>query len=142
MPRTTIVGGGLTQAGPELMVDPSFNAARVALRPLDYASLGQVLGHYRCAVATGTTVSVGAAGVYCYLRWTNPQYLVLMRISTIQIIAATITSAVTVDLSLNIARGALSAGSGGTAVQMQTGGKARMTMGNSLVSDFRIATTG
>lgn len=141
MPRTTIVGGGLTQAGPELQVDPQFSAARVAFRPLDYTNLGQILGHYRVAVTTGTTVSVAGAGILAYLRWTAPSFFVLMRVSTIQVIAATITSAVVVDAGLYVARGSTAAGSGGNAVVMGTSQKTRMTMGNSLVTDFRYAST-
>ncbi len=63
--QTKIIGGGVGTpgVGQEMAVDPTFLAARVALRPLDYAGLGQVLGLSRASAVTGTTVSVGGGGI-------------------------------------------------------------------------------
>ena len=146
--QTKIIGGGVGTPGlgQELAVDPTFLASRGSIRPLEYVSSGGVvLGHYSSAVTTGTTVSIAAGGIYSYIRWApagGAGYLVLMRVSALALIASTITTGTPVDLSLQIGRGSTAAGSGGNAVTI--GGnnqKNRLSMGGSLVTDMRVATT-
>jgi hypothetical protein len=144
--QTKIIGGGtgVPGLGQELAVDPTFLAARVALRPLEYASQGTVLGHFRATVITGTTVSIGAKGILSYLRWTASSYAVIERLTlNSAYVASTITTGVIVDAAAYIRRGSTAAGSGGNAVTI--GGnnqKMRASMGASLVTDMRVATTG
>jgi hypothetical protein len=147
MPSTIQSSGGPQPAGTPLAIDPVFQAIRASIRPLEYTlggPNGKVLGHYRACVATGTTVSIAAAGVLSYLRWTDPNnYFVLQRLQVASYIAATITTSTPVDVAAYVSRGATAAGSAGNAVTM--GGanqKNRALMGSSLVSDFRVATTG
>jgi hypothetical protein len=145
--QTKVIGGGVGTPGlgQELAVDPVFAALRSSIRPLEYTAGGLILGHYSAAVTTGTTVSIGAGGIYSYLRWAPTSgvgFLALMRVSALAIISSTITTGVPVDLALQIGRGSTAAGSGGNAVTI--GGnnqKNRLSMGGSLVTDMRIATT-
>jgi hypothetical protein len=113
------------------------------MRPLDYAMLGQILGHYRASFITGTTVSIGAAGILGYMRWTDAsRYFVLLKLQAAVAVSAAITAATLVDLAAFIARGSTAAGSGGNALTL-TGNnqKMRKLMGDTLVSDARVATT-
>jgi hypothetical protein len=144
--QTKIIGGGVGTPGlgQELAIDPTFLAARVAMRPLEYAAQGLVLGHFRATVITGTTVSMGAKGILSYLRWSSPQYAVIERLTlNSSYVASTITAGVVVDCAVYMRRGSTAVGSGGGAVTI--GGnnqKMRGIMGSSLVSDMRVATTG
>jgi len=131
--------------GTEWIIDALRGALRTSVSPLDYGDInGNLLGFYRCSVATGTTVSIGAAGILNYLRWSDTsRVMALIRVQLGSYIAATITTAVAVDVGLVMSRGSTAAGSGGSAVTM--GGnnqKLRGVMGTSLVTDFRVATTG
>ena len=63
MAQTKVIGGGSIQPGVELAVDPTFLAARVAMRPLVYAAQGEVLGHYSAVQASGTTITLAAGDV-------------------------------------------------------------------------------
>lgn len=131
--------------GIQASIDQLRGSQRTSISPLDHAdSGGNLLGHYRAAIATGTTVSIGAAGILAYLHWTDPsRFCVLMRIAVGASLASTITTAVAVDLAAVVSRGWTANGSAGNAVTM--GGnnqKNRYTMNPSLVSDFRVATTG
>ncbi|SRR5712691_4424938 len=141
--QTKIIGGGVVNPGVELAVDPTFLAARVALRPLDFAQLGQILGHYRVSFITGTTVSIGAAGILAYLRWTDAsRFLVLMRAEVGISVPAAITAATVVDCGIFVARGSTAAGAGGGAIGLTNNNqKLRVNMGSSLVTDARVATT-
>jgi len=143
MPQTQIIGGGSVQAGVPMAVDPLFQAARFSPRPFDYAQLGQVLGHYRAVLITGTTVSIGAAGILAYLRWSDPsRYFVLVRLQAQALVASTITTGVQVDVGAYVARGSTAAGSGGTLVNLQgNNSKLRANMNASLITDGRVATT-
>lgn len=138
-----IVGGGVIQQGVEQVVDPTFNAARVAIRPLDYQNLGQFLGHYSVAKNTGTTVSIGAGGTLAYLRWTDSsRYCVPLKVRVSAVVASAISTGTIVDVGLFQGHGSSGAGSGGNSVVPGTTNKARAAiMANSLVTEFRIATT-
>jgi hypothetical protein len=141
--QTKIIGGGTVQVGPELAVMPTFNSAAVSCRPLEYASLGQALGHYRVSVATGTTVSIAGAGILLSLRWPDPsRFLVLLRISMSALIPSTISTATVVDPAAYIVRGFTVDNSGGTATSFSAGKqKVRANMNASLVNSLQVATT-
>src|SRR5438132_2192936 len=130
--------------GVVLETDPAHRAGRISVRPLDHTTLqGKVLGHYRVVAVTGTTVSVAAAGVLSYLRWTDPtNFLVLIRCEANIAVPAAITAATVVDLGLFIGRGGSAAGSGGGAINLLGNNqKNRVNMAPSLITDARVATT-
>lgn len=143
------VGGGSPQlAGTQQVIDPTFNASRVALRPLDYAHLGAVLGHYAVAHASGATASLGAAGHLASIRWTDAsRYLVLMRIRAGWSVTGAVTAATPMDLQAVIARGFsvdfTTASTATSLAAIANTNKMRSSMGASLmgVNGPRIATT-
>jgi hypothetical protein len=141
--QTKILGGGTIQVGPELSVSPTFNAAAVCVKPLEYGNLGQMLGHYRATGITGTTVSISGAGILASLRWADPsRFLVLGRIAVCTLIPSTITTATVVDPAAYIVRGFTTDNSGGTAVALTSGKqRVRSNMASSLVNSLQVATT-
>lgn len=148
MPQTQIIGGGLRDPGTPLAVDPTFLAARVALRPLEYAQVGQVLGHYGCAQVSGATVSIGAAGILGSIRWSDStRFLVLMGLRAGWAVTGAVTLAAVMDLQASIARGFTvdftTASTAAALGSVANTNKMRMTMGTSLMgaNGPRIATT-
>ena len=101
-----IYGG---KSGKQLEVDPTFMAARIAFRPLDYASEGRVLGHYAVNHRSGSMTGAGAlllAENVASLRWTDSTaYCVLMRIKAGWSVVTAITTAAEMNLGAFIARG-------------------------------------
>src|SRR5712691_7553368 len=90
--QVKIVGGGIVSPGVEMAVDPTFLAARVAIKPAEYAQNGQILGHYRQAASTAAILA-GANAVLFSLRWADPsRYFVLMRLSASVTTVAAITA--------------------------------------------------
>lgn len=91
-----------------LAVDPTFLAGRIALRPLDYASQGRLLGHYAVAQRSGElAATIGALGHLASLRWPAGlnAYLVLMRLRAGWSVSAAVTAAVEMNLRAILARG-------------------------------------
>jgi hypothetical protein len=120
----------------DAFVEPTWNARRVSLRPLDYALLGQVLGHYRAVSFTGTTVSIGAAGILSSLWWRDAaRFFVLLRLSAQAEVTSAITTATPVDLQAFVMRGITGAATGGATLTM-TGDaqKTRKNMSTSLLA--------
>lgn len=133
-----------SKLGTEQIIDALRGALRFSLSPVDHSDVNNnQLGFYRVAGATGTTVSIGAAGILSYLRWSDTsRFLALLRVQVGAYIAATITTAAAVDCALTVSRGSTAAGSGGAALAVSAGmQKMRKSMGDSLVTDCRIATT-
>src|ERR1700730_11333530 len=100
MAQTKLIGGGLSSQGTpgvEQMIDPTFWAARIALRPLDYASKGNILGHYAVGQRSGEIpATLGAAAPRARIRWAPPDgksFFVLMRLKLGMSISADVTSA-------------------------------------------------
>src|SRR6266478_6064133 len=89
--------GGVPQSntiatpGSELLIDPTWGAARVKLTPTEINGAGFQGGHYRLAASTGALTGVAAAGAIFSMRWGIPQYKLLKKLS----IAATITTVFT-----------------------------------------------
>jgi len=143
MPQTRIIGGGNIQPGAELTVEPLYGAMRAVARPLDYTWGNRPLGHFAFAGETGTTAGIAAKGAMFYLRNSDPTALIVVeKIRCSAIIAAAITTGVVVDIGAWVARNSTAAGTGGTLPTL--GGnnqRMRISMGTSLVTDLRIATT-
>lgn len=142
--QTKIIGGGVVQPGVEIAVDPTYGALRFAPRPLDYANLGQVLGHYAVAGVTGALAGVASAGAIFSFRWTDAsRFAILQEVKVSGVITTVFTAAQVNDIDMVIQRGFTASDTGGTALT-PTGNsqKMRTTMGSSLVGDVRIATTG
>ncbi len=111
MAASKIIGGGsaaqIVAPGVELGVDPTFLAARVALRPLDHLADGQLLGHYAVAQKSGLFTGWAAAANAGSLRWApslSNIYCVLMRLKWGFCTQATATAGV-YDVAAYIARG-------------------------------------
>lgn len=144
-----IVGGvpypGTTGTpGVEQIIDGTFGASRVSLRPLDYQTGGQILGHYRVASLTGLTTSIAAGGAIFSFRFApgTSNFAVVERVSVAAVITTAFTAGQPVDADVVIVRAFTASDSGGTALApLGSSNKVRTSMGNSLASDVRIATT-
>ena len=125
-------------------VDPSQMAARVSLRPLEWAdpNFGTLLGHYRAVLVSGATNSLAAAAVLASLRWAPNNYFVLLRLAMWAGIQTALTAVADMnEVNAFVFRGSTSNAAAGTAVAL-TGNnqKNRVTMAPSLVADLRVAT--
>lgn len=149
MPGNFYPTSGLpTTQGTVQGIDPTFNAARSSLRPLDYNISNINLGHYAVAQASGATVSIGASGHLASLRWTDAtSFLALMRIRVGWAVTGAVTAATPMDLQAVIARGfTVDFTTASTAISMATvanTNKMRTSMGQSRLGLIgpRIATT-
>lgn len=102
MPNTVIVGGGTiadgANPGVPQAVDPTFLAARIAMRPLDYATKGRVLGHYSTFQRSGEiAATLGATGALASIRWpdqslTGGSFAVLLGCRIGLSVSATVTA--------------------------------------------------
>lgn len=70
------------KSGHQLEVDPTFMAARIAMRPLDYKKNGRVLGHYSINTRSGNiAATIGALGHLAGFRWAaDDAFAVILRI--------------------------------------------------------------
>ena len=138
---TTLVGGpsGISTGTP-LAVDPTFLAARIAARPLEYAGEGQVLGHYKVGLKTGTfTAGFTAAQDIAAFQWSPAisAFAVLTRVTVGYVIVATTTESSPPDIQMFNARGFTAQDTGGAAVVFGSQNqKNRSTMGNSRASVY------
>lgn len=106
MAQTKIIGGGTQGPGTELGVDPTTLAAHVALKPIEYAGAGAVLGHYSTAQQSGAVTAMAAGGHTASFRWTDAsRYAVILRIRVGYSIASAVTAAVPMDMRAIVARG-------------------------------------
>lgn len=145
MAQTKIVG----PMGNEMEVDKTFLAGRIAMRPLEYASKGRVLGHYATAQRSGElAATIGALGHLASIRWANDNaFCVLMRIKAGYSVSAAITAAVEMNIRAIIVRGfTVDFTTAATACNMAAisdTNKMRKTMGTSLMGTAgpRISTT-
>ena len=147
---TNIVGANIAnQIAVGLAVDPTFLAARVALRPLEYQSQGRILGHYAVAQRSGElAATIGALGHLASVRWSDATaYMVLLRLKVGWSVSGAITTAVEMNMRAIIARGfSVDFTTAATAINLATVPKTnamRQSMGSSLmgVNGPRIATT-
>lgn len=122
-----------------LTVDTTFGAGRVSVKPIEYGAYG----HYRANLVTGATVSLTAGDPIASFRWTSATAnAVLLRATLNASITSNITTAVPCPLELIKATGFTASDSAGTSSQPGSTQKNKSTMGNSLVGDLRVATTG
>lgn len=147
MAQTKVLGN---DGASVLAVDPTFLAARIAARPLEYAGYGRVLGHYAVAQRSGTIVNstLGALGHVASIRNPDPSaFVVLRRIK----VGWSVMTAISIGLEINfraiIARGfSVDFTTASTAISMAgvpNTNKMRATMGTSImgVNGPRISTT-
>ena len=139
-----IVGGGAAQPGTEQAVDPTFLAARVALRPYDYGNFGQILGHYKVAFAFSVVAGNGTSSLIS-LRYApgGQSFFVLTKLRWMQALLTTaFTTQQIVDIQATIARGftASDTGAGSTFTPVGNNQKARTAMGSSGVAQILTAT--
>ena len=145
---TTFLGAPtiLSAAPVPIAVDPLFQAARVALRPLDYTGVGQILGHYRVGVKTGAIAATlsAASGLLSY-RWApgNGTFAVLLRIEAAVVVDSTVTTGVPMDIAAWNARSfSVQAAANGAAVAFTAQSqKNRSTMSQSLASIYYASST-
>jgi hypothetical protein len=136
--QTKIIGGGTVTAGPELGVDPTFNAARVGIRPLDHGLSGQVLGHYR---VTGTTSAAlwSANAILLSFRWgDSSRFCVLQRISVGISVVSAVTAQRTDPLVITIQRSYTANETTNTTALTPSRARANMAT-SSLVSQVAVA---
>ena len=137
------------KSGNQLEVDPTFLAARVAMRPLEYVKDGRILGQYAVAQRSGElAATIGALGHLASFRWAiDDAYAVLLRIRVGWSISAAVTTAVEMNLRAIIARAfTVDFTTAATAINMATVTKTnamRASMGTSLMGTGgpRISTT-
>jgi hypothetical protein len=134
-----------SKVGTDAIIDALRGALRTNNSPIDHSDpSGNLLGFYRTTFITGASVSIGAAGILAYLRWSDAsRYLALLRVQASLAISGAITAVTVADCAAYISRGSSAAGSGGASVTL-TGqnNKLRGNMGSSLVTDARVGTTG
>lgn len=128
-----------------IYTDPTFGSGRISLRPLEYVSGSKTFGFYRARASSGACVAVTATGELLSFRWTaTTANAILLRLTATANVTADITPAAAspnYDLEAVIARSYSVTDTGGTAVTPGAFQMGRATMGNSLVSDIRVATT-
>ncbi len=118
-------------------VDLTSRAARYTLRPNDIGALGS----YRVAVFSGLTTGLAAGAPVFAFRWADATRLALMRFVAVRAQVVTgFTAAQQLSADIVIARSFTVSDTAGTAIVLGTGNKKRASMGNSLVTDLRIAT--
>lgn len=146
--RVTMTGGlpgpqSFGVDGTDQVVDQTFGAGRVVLKPTEYNNAQFQGGHYRMAAATGATTTIAGGGAIFSMRWGISNGLfILKRAQVGAIVTTAFTSAQQIDLDIVRATGFTAADTGGTAITL-TGNnqKKRAIMNSSQVADMRIATT-
>lgn len=141
--------GSSSGGNSQLEVDRTFKAARVALRPLEYASEGTVLGHYAVAQPSGAIAATPTAlDAHASIRWTDTtRYLVLMRLRVGWQVISAVTTAVRMAYQASIVRGfSVDFTTASTAISLaavSNTNKMRSNMGASLMGTAgpRICTT-
>ena len=135
------IGDGLGTAG-VMACDATHNAGRVSMRPLDHNFSSNLRGHYRAAVASGASVSVGAGSSGIVANFMPPisssLFFIVTKIRVTYEVLTAITTATPIDFAAFTYSGAtaVSAGSGSTTA---TPTPMRASMSPSVIQN---ATTG
>ena len=144
VPQSTTYG----TPGAEQIVDATFGAARVSLKPNDYMGVGVIGGHYMLSAQSGALTGVAAAGPVFSFRWAPgqgaPPYALIKKVQIAAVITTGFTAAQAVDFDLVLARSFTSSDTGGSALTPFTGNSQKMRAGlmsTSALTDCRIATT-
>jgi hypothetical protein len=134
-----VTGGGVPAGSPntpsDLVIDATFGAARMSLRPDDYQVANRIMGHYSAAGFTAATLSA-AGGIMAAFRYGDVSSVaVIKRVR----VAAAVVAAVTaqqVDCDLIVARSYTVRDLTSATVVPVTGdtGKMRQGMGPSLLA--------
>lgn len=129
----------------EAQIDPSFQAIRASLRPLEYQQQGGAIGggHFGMAAQTGLTTVLTAGSILLSFRWSDSARLAMIHKIIVSAVTTTaFGTAQALDVDAVVVRGFTASDSGGTAVSMSANsGKKRTAMANSLVGDLRVAST-
>lgn len=125
-----------------LIVDPTFGAARVILKPDEFNSAaGFNGGFYSVARSVAGVTGVAAAGALVSLRWAlGTGEVMLKRVAVGAQITTAFTGAQAVDFDVVMDRGFTAADTGGTAVTPILGNNQKMRqklMATSQMNDFR-----
>lgn len=130
-------------------VDPSYQAPRVSLRPVEHIDNGGVIGgHYGINAQTGLMAAgIASAAQVFQVRWADPAKLFVLKKLFVQV--ATLTgfaaTALGAPLQLWVGHGSTANGSGGAAVAPSSlGNKMRSSMASTAFAtsgEIRIATT-
>lgn len=133
-----------------MQVDPTFQAARVSLRPLDYGVLapGAIGGHYAIGTMTGLiTAGIASLAQVFQVRWADATRLFILKKLLLQFSTATGFAATTVGAPVEfiVGHGSTANGSGGTALAPTSiSNKMRQSMNTTAFAaggEIRIATT-
>lgn len=137
MANIKIIGNG-PNADTEAQVDPSFQAIRANLRPLEFTQQGLIGGHFFMAVTFSNTAGSPAGGSQIFsLRWGDSRLLFVLKRVTVSVAVTTaFPTAQAVDCDIIKATSFTVGASGGTAVvPATTAQKARSaTMSGSLLT--------
>jgi len=119
-----IVGYGVND-GILQQVDPTHDAARLSIRPLEHVIAGMIGGHYAMVATYSNTAAKPAAGSDVFsMRWTDSRfYFVLLRLTAFNLVTTAYTAAGAQDLSLYVARDFSVSPSAGTQVIPLAGGQ-------------------
>ena len=131
-----------------MQVDPSYDALRASLRPIETQTdpQGPLGGHYFVSAPTGTIAAAIANSAQMFqVRWADPTKLFILKKLKVQAVTLTAFAANTIGcpLQLFVGHGSTANGSGGTAVSL-TAGKGRSGHGNTSFAtsgEIRVATT-
>ena len=149
MAMPAVIQGSGGNSDVPLQVDPTYNAARVSLRPIEFNIGGMLGGHYAITSISGTMAAGLVANSQIWqIRWAPPNPFVFI-LKSMSIQAATSTAFTTLfgaDVELVIGHGSTANGSGGNP-QVPNGTSNRMR-NNMNASNFvtsgeiRVASTG
>ena len=119
-----------------------FRALRVASKPLDYGALG----HYQFAMTSGILAAALAANAVVFsFRWSDTTRLAVLTYLKLSFQALTpFTAATLTDFGFDgyVGRSFSASHTGGTAATLTgNSGKARTSMGTTLLGDMRISST-
>lgn len=131
-----------TQPNVQMEVDPTFQAARITMRPLEFKGPNgsNIGGHYRTVATTGATTVLAAGAPMFSARWANPdRACVLSRIRVGTTVGTAFGAAQEVSCDLVRVYNMANADTGGTAITLgDAGRKSRQTMQPTVMSDLRV----
>jgi len=143
--QTKIIGGGVVNPGTELGVDPTFLAARISIRPVEYAQFGQILGHYRWSGTIAAQTLTTAGAVLMAARWADSsRFCVVQRLSMGLNVTSALTAAAGIGPFVTTVQRAYTAREttniSANLVPTGNSGKARILMGSSLLDSIFLST--
>jgi len=141
----TVLGNG-PNSNIEQQVDPTRQAARVQVNPIDVNSGNLPGGHYSLGLQTGAiAATIAAAADLFHVWWADPTRFFLLKKFIIGAATSTVYTTLSgLPLELILGHNASAVGSGGTAVTMNQSNRLRQTFPPSALSasgEIRIATT-